>query len=71
METSTVARKKKAAEPGRKAVVLTIKGDPAWGKWIEEAASHCRMSVSAFVDIACAKYAKAEGFTSKPPERLP
>lgn len=73
METATLGRKKKTKEPdpNRKPVALTIKGDPEWRIWLEEASAHCRMSVSAFVDVACAKYAKSEGFARKPPERLP
>jgi hypothetical protein len=37
--------------------------------WIEEAASHCRMSVSTLFDIAVTEYVKAHGFEKKPPER--
>ncbi len=72
MEPGTVGRKRtKEPDPTRKPVALTIKGDPEWRAWLEEAAAHCRMSVSAFVDVACSKYAKAEGFSKKAPERLP
>jgi hypothetical protein len=52
-------------------VALNIKGDPAWREWVEEGAAHCRTNVSALIDVALAKYLKAEGFTKKPPERLP
>ncbi len=72
METATVGRKKtKDPDPSRKPVALTIKGDPAWRTWVEEAAAHSRMSVSAYVDFALARTAKVEGFPKKPPERLP
>jgi hypothetical protein len=72
METATVGRKKtKEPDPNRKPVALTIKGDPAWREWVESAAAHSRMSVSAYVDFCLARGAKAEGFPKKPPERLP
>ena len=56
---------------GRKPIVFNIKGDPDWGSWVERAAAHSRMSVSAYIDFALAKTAKAEGFAEKPPQRLP
>lgn len=72
MGLASVGRKKtRGPDPGRKPVAVTIKGDPTWRAWLEDAAAHCRLSVSSFVDLACAKYAKSEGFTKKPPERLP
>lgn len=74
MEKVAVAKKKpkaKEPDPNRKPVALNIKGDPAWREWVEEGASHCRTSVSGLIDMALAKYLKAEGFAKKPPERLP
>jgi hypothetical protein len=72
MEVATVTRKKSGvADPTRKPVALNIKGDPAWRDWVERAAAHSRMSVSAYIDVALAKLAKQEGFEPKPPERLP
>lgn len=72
METGTLGRKKKPpGESVRKPVALNIKGDPLWREWVERAAAHSRMGVSAYIDFALARAAKAEGFTEKPPERLP
>jgi hypothetical protein len=48
---------------------ITIKGDPAWRKWAEELAEHCRMSVSGAVDYGLAQLAKEQGFKKKPPAR--
>ncbi len=59
----------KPVDPNRRPVAVTIKGNEEWKAWLEEAAAHCRLSVSALVDIAVARYAKAEGYDKKPPER--
>jgi hypothetical protein len=48
---------------------VNIKGNEEWKAWLEEAAAHCRLSVSALVDLAVARYAKSQGFDRKPPER--
>jgi len=70
MGTATVGRKKmKPADPTRKPVAVTIKGSPDWREWIEEAAKHCRMSVSGLVDYAVTQFVKQQGFPRKPPER--
>jgi predicted NBD/HSP70 family sugar kinase len=70
MEQTAVARKKsKRGKSVRRSIAVTIKGDEKWKAWLEEAAVHCRLSVSALVDIAVTHYAKAEGFEKKPPER--
>jgi hypothetical protein len=60
---------KKGKKTPRRPVAVTIKGDEKWKAWIEEAASHCRMSVSTLFDIAVTEYVKAHGFEKKPPER--
>lgn len=71
METEVLARKlPKKPDPIRKPVGVNIKGDLAWREWLERGAAHCRVSVSALVDIAVAKHLKAEGFVEKPPDRL-
>lgn len=70
MEIATVGRpKKRPADPNRKPVAVTIKGNAEWREWLEEAAKHARMSVSAFVDHGTLLAAKQFGFTKKPPER--
>jgi hypothetical protein len=62
-------RKTGRPDPNRKPVAVTIKGNEEWKAWLEEAAAHCRLSVSALVDLAVARYAKSQGFDRKPPER--
>jgi hypothetical protein len=70
METATVGRKRlNPPDPNRRPVAVTIKGNEEWKAWLEEAAAHCRLSVSALVDLAVARYVKAEGFSKKPPGR--
>jgi hypothetical protein len=70
METAVMARKRAArAEPKRRAMAVAIKGSAAWKDWIEEAASYCRMSVSALIDVAVTQYVMAQGFPKRPPER--
>jgi hypothetical protein len=72
VESTTVAKKKAAPpapEPARRPVAVTIKGEPEWKAWLEEAAAHCRMSVSALVDVSVTRYAKEQGFNRKPPGR--
>lgn len=62
-------KKGKKAKPARRPVAVTIKGDEEWKAWVEEAATHCRMSVSTLFDIAVTEYVKGHGFDKKPPER--
>jgi hypothetical protein len=70
MELATMARKKtKPVDLNRRPVAVTIKGNEEWKTWLEEAAVHCRLSVSALVDLSVARYVKAEGFDKPPPER--
>lgn len=70
LDTATMSRKKtKPVDPNRRPVAVTIKGNEEWKAWLEEAAVHCRLSVSSLVDLAVARYAKAEGFDKQPPER--
>jgi uncharacterized protein (DUF1778 family) len=70
MENVAVGRpRKNPVDPSRKPVAVTIKGTPKWRAWLEEAAAHSRISVSSFLDLAAAHFAKHQGFTKKPPER--
>jgi hypothetical protein len=70
MSTFTMPKPQaKTPDPNRKPVAVTIKGSEEWKAWLEEAATHCRLSVSALVDHSVARYVKSEGFTKKPPER--
>ena len=70
VETAVMAKKKaKPAQPVRRPVAVTIKGNEEWKAWLEDAATHCRMSVSGLVDVAVTQYVKAQGFTKRPPER--
>ena len=70
METVLVGRKKSKPDgPARKPAALIMRGSGEWRAWLEAAAAHSRMSVSAFMDFAAASYAKAQGFSEKPPRR--
>jgi hypothetical protein len=70
MESVAMARKKaKAPAPNRRPVAVVIKGTPEWKAWVESAAKHCRMSVSAFLDFAAAQVARERGYKKEPPER--
>jgi hypothetical protein len=70
MSSATMPKPRKTQpDPNRKPVAVTIKGTEEWKAWLEEAAGHCRLSVSALIDHAVTRYVKAEGFSKKPPER--
>jgi hypothetical protein len=74
VERATVARRKTRTpkpddQPSRRPVAVTIKGNEEWKKWLEDAATHCRLSVSALVDLLVTQYVKAQGYAKKPPER--
>jgi hypothetical protein len=66
-----VKKKAKRMKPGetRRSVAVVIKGHEEWKVWLEEAADHCRITVSAFLDTAAAEYAKIRGFKKEPPKR--
>jgi len=69
-EVLAVAKKKKPENPvDRKQIALSIKGSQEWKDWLERAAAHANMSVSAFVDRASRVYAKKEGFDEPGPQR--
>lgn len=53
----------------RKTVAVTLKGSEEWKNWLERAAKHCRLTVSAFIDTAAMELAKSRGFKEEPPER--
>lgn len=57
------------AHKERKPLGVQVRGTEEWKEWIEKAAVHCRMSVSALVDISVAKFVKEQGFSEPPPER--
>lgn len=69
MEMATVGKKKAKPEGGTKPTALVMRGSEEWRAWLEAAAAHSRMSVSAFMDFAAASFAKAQGFPEKPPRR--
>jgi uncharacterized protein (DUF1778 family) len=71
-EPKPVAKKKaKRTKPGktRRPVAVVIKGSAEWKAWLEEAADHCRTTVSAFLDTAAVEYAMVRGFKKEPPKR--
>lgn len=71
-EPRTMAKKKaKRTNPGapRRPVAVVVKGNEKWKAWLEKAASHSRLSVSTFLDLAAKAFAKTQGFSEEPPER--
>ncbi len=70
---STVKVERKTTEPKpaaeRKAIAVTIKGDPAWKAWLDGLANHCRSDVAKVIDMALIKYAKGEGYDREAPHR--
>jgi uncharacterized protein (DUF1778 family) len=69
MAKKKVARKMSSNTQERRSVAVTLKGTEEWKDWLEQAADHCRVTVSAFIDFAAAEYAKAHGFKKEPPKR--
>ena len=72
METTTMARPKKAApkkasKPQPKAIAF--RAGPEYVAWVEELASANRSTVAGLLDQALAKYARDIGFTKPTPER--
>jgi TolB-like protein len=69
---SAMMAKKKAARPAaadRKTIAVTIKGSPAWKDWIDGLADHCRLDVAKVIDLAVVRFAEAEGYNQKAPQR--
>jgi hypothetical protein len=54
---------------GRQPILLSLRGDPKWHAWVKRAAGHCRVPVSALIDVAVASYARRQGFEEAPPPR--
>jgi len=48
---------------------LTVRMTPEYRKWLERAALHCRMTVSAFLDFAAVAHANQHGFDEPAPKR--
>ena len=60
---------KTSVTPERRMLAVTMKGSEEWKGWLEEAAKHCRISVSSLIDLSVTEYVKARGFKKEPPER--
>jgi hypothetical protein len=58
-----------ASEPERKAVVLTMRGNPEWKAWLKQLSKHCHMKVSVCVEQALMEYAERRAFTETAPDR--
>jgi hypothetical protein len=70
MSTAIMAPKRKAKPKStRRQVAVNLKGNDDWKEWLQRASDHCRMSVSALVDVAVTRYVKAQGFDEPPPKR--
>jgi hypothetical protein len=60
---------KPVSEPERKAVVLTMRGNPEWKAWLQQLSKHCHMKVSVCVEQALMEYAERRAFTETAPDR--
>jgi hypothetical protein len=61
---------KAPAPPARKGTqpnAITIRGSQSWKTWLDEFAAHMRSRPAAIIDLALAKLAEQERFTSPPP----
>jgi hypothetical protein len=62
-------RPKKAADPGPRRTVLTIKGTDEWREWLEGLGDFLRTPTSTVVDHALVKYAREVGYAREAPKR--
>jgi hypothetical protein len=72
MGTASMAKKtspKSKPVSDRKTIAVTIKGSPQWKQWIDGLAEHCRLDVAKVIDVAVVRYAEAEGYAPKAPQR--
>jgi hypothetical protein len=69
MSKKKAAKKMSSTAQERRPVAVTLKGSEEWKEWLERASEHCRTTVSAFIDLATAEYAKVRGFHEESPKR--
>ena len=69
MSVVMAPKKKAKPRPARRQVAVALKGNDDWKEWLQRASDHCRMSVSALVDVAVTRYVKSQGFDEPPPKR--
>jgi hypothetical protein len=67
--TTPVPASKPVPETERKAVVLTMRGNPEWKTWLKHLSKHCHMKVSVCVEQALMEYAERRAFSEIPPDR--
>jgi hypothetical protein len=48
---------------------LTVRMTQEYKRWLDKAAQHCDMTVSAFLDCAAVAYAQQQGFDEPAPRR--
>jgi hypothetical protein len=60
---------KPVPETERKAVVLTMRGNPEWKTWLKQLSKHCHLKVSVCVEQALMEYAERRAFAEVPPDR--
>lgn len=56
-------------EPGRKPMIVQVRGSAAYKEWVDELAHFDGLPLAALVDRALRRYAKEIGFHEEPPRR--
>ncbi len=62
-------KNKERQEPGFRTVGIRVSA--AYADWLADAAKHDRVTIAAFLDRAASDRAKAIGFMTPAPERIP
>ena len=60
---------KGAADAGFKTV--GVRTSPEWAEWLDGVARHYRTTVAGVIDRALSEWTEANGYPTRPPERLP
>jgi hypothetical protein len=66
-----MAKKRKVGrpkEPVLRESVVSLKGVPAWKKWLDEFSAHCGLSIADTIGQALQHYAEHRGY-GQPPRR--
>ncbi len=70
--TLNVGRRKKIPKKGAakpKTIGYLVSGE--YGEWQERLARHYRTTLAGVIDRAIGEWAESEGYSEKPPERMP
>ncbi len=49
---------------------MTVRGDAAWVRWVEDLADHCYVTAATVIDQALRRYAESVGFNRPGPARV-